>query len=67
MSATTKNAAEYQVSLSAVKKTHFAKSGIDTSKLKSPANTIHFRFRKISNIPRIIKNPISCIFIIYFL
>jgi hypothetical protein len=39
-----KNAAAYQVSLSAVKKTHFANSGIDAVKEINPAQTNNLVF-----------------------
>lgn len=58
-----KNAAAYQVSLSAVKKVHVAKSGIAINKQANPTLAAHaalrFHMKKISNI----KNSISCGFI----
>ena len=58
-----KNAAAYQVSLSAVKNIQREKSGIDTTRDVIPENTASFGLLFMINKAKITKKTISCIFI----
>lgn len=63
--ASRKNAAAYQVSLSAVKKIQKEKSGIDRIREIIPAKTANLEFLFQIRNARIIKKTISCGFISY--